>query len=173
MQQSHHNISFSTETLFSKVDYNLTTTAFPFSKERYTVCSSLFSGTLLFHFLQLRSENHCFYFTGQAIVKAVTSGSKKFFLGTDSAPHERTRKESSCGCAGIYSAPVALSLYAKVFDEVSFVTSDSLLFIVWDFLMFIFTSLTFRRVRLTSWKLLQASMDLISMASRETRQRSH
>ncbi|XP_056853471.1 dihydroorotase, mitochondrial-like [Raphanus sativus] len=53
----------------------------------------------------------------EAIVKAVTSGSKKFFLGTDSAPHERRRKESSCGCAGIYSAPVALSLYAKVFDE--------------------------------------------------------
>ncbi|XP_009136467.1 dihydroorotase, mitochondrial isoform X1 [Brassica rapa] len=53
----------------------------------------------------------------EAIVKAVTSGSKKFFLGTDSAPHERRRKESACGCAGIYSAPVALSLYAKVFDE--------------------------------------------------------
>ncbi|KAG2240441.1 hypothetical protein Bca52824_090759 [Brassica carinata] len=53
------------------------------------------------------------------IVKAVTSGSKKFFLGTDSAPHERQRKESSCSCAGIFSAPVALSLYAKVFDEVS------------------------------------------------------
>ncbi|KAL1201649.1 Dihydroorotase [Cardamine amara subsp. amara] len=53
----------------------------------------------------------------EAIVKAVTSGSKKFFLGTDSAPHERTKKEASCGCAGIYSAPVALSLYAKVFDE--------------------------------------------------------
>lgn len=67
---------------------------------------------------------HC---TGEAIVKAVTSGSKKFFLGTDSAPHERSRKESSCGCAGIYSAPIALSLYAKVFDEVNCVTSNSLL----------------------------------------------
>ncbi|KAK1261961.1 hypothetical protein QJS04_geneDACA020512 [Acorus gramineus] len=54
---------------------------------------------------------------GQAIVAAVTSGSKKFFLGTDSAPHERRRKECSCGCAGIYSSPVALSLYAKVFEE--------------------------------------------------------
>ncbi|KAL0727237.1 hypothetical protein Bca4012_023330 [Brassica carinata] len=53
----------------------------------------------------------------EAIVKAVTSGSKKFFLGTDSAPHERQRKESSCGCASMHSAPVALSLYAKVFDE--------------------------------------------------------
>ncbi|KAK2993670.1 hypothetical protein RJ640_009485 [Escallonia rubra] len=54
---------------------------------------------------------------GQAIMAAVTSGSKRFFLGTDSAPHERRRKESSCGCAGIYNAPVALSLYAKVFEE--------------------------------------------------------
>ncbi|OMO89023.1 Dihydroorotase homodimeric type [Corchorus capsularis] len=53
----------------------------------------------------------------QAIVSAVTSGSKKFFLGTDSAPHERRKKECPCGCAGIYSAPIALSLYAKVFDE--------------------------------------------------------
>lgn len=53
----------------------------------------------------------------EAIASAVTSGSKKFFLGTDSAPHERRRKECACGCAGIYSAPVALSLYAKVFDE--------------------------------------------------------
>ncbi|KAK9685027.1 hypothetical protein RND81_10G250300 [Saponaria officinalis] len=53
----------------------------------------------------------------QAIVSAVTSGSKRYFLGTDSAPHERRRKESSCGCAGIFNAPVALSLYAKVFEE--------------------------------------------------------
>lgn len=48
----------------------------------------------------------------------MTSGSRKFFLGTDSAPHERGRKECACGCAGIYNAPVALSLYAKVFEEV-------------------------------------------------------
>ncbi|XVF14581.1 hypothetical protein REPUB_Repub09cG0073200 [Reevesia pubescens] len=54
---------------------------------------------------------------GQAIVSAVTSGNKRFFLGTDSAPHERQRKECPCGCAGIYNAPVALSLYAKVFEE--------------------------------------------------------
>lgn len=54
----------------------------------------------------------------QALVAAVTSGSKRFFLGTDSAPHERQRKECSCGCAGIFNAPVALSLYAKVFEEV-------------------------------------------------------
>uniref|UniRef100_A0A803QJG5 Dihydroorotase, mitochondrial n=1 Tax=Cannabis sativa TaxID=3483 RepID=A0A803QJG5_CANSA len=53
----------------------------------------------------------------QAIVSAVTSGSKRFFLGTDSAPHERRRKECSCGCAGVFNAPVALSAYAKVFEE--------------------------------------------------------
>lgn len=57
---------------------------------------------------------------GQAIVSVVTSGSKRFFLGTDSAPHERRRKECPCGCAGIYNAPVALALYAKVFEEVNF-----------------------------------------------------
>ncbi|CAM8985428.1 unnamed protein product [Rhodiola kirilowii] len=60
----------------------------------------------------LKRETH-----RRAIVAAVTSGSRKFFLGTDSAPHERRKKESTCGCAGIYSAPIALSLYAKVFEE--------------------------------------------------------
>ncbi|KAL2328203.1 hypothetical protein Fmac_021630 [Flemingia macrophylla] len=53
----------------------------------------------------------------QAIVSAVTSGSKRFFLGTDSAPHDKRKKECACGCAGIYNSPVALSLYAKVFEE--------------------------------------------------------
>lgn len=62
----------------------------------------------------------CFAHLGQAIVSAVTSGSKRFFLGTDSAPHERHSKERPCGCAGIFSAPVALSLYAKVFEEVTY-----------------------------------------------------
>lgn len=58
-------------------------------------------------------------YTGQALVSAVTSGSKRFFLGTDSAPHDRRKKECSCGCAGIYNAPVALSAYAKVFEQVN------------------------------------------------------
>ncbi|KAL6286524.1 hypothetical protein ACE6H2_010914 [Prunus campanulata] len=77
--------------------------------------NSLFQGGLQPHnycLPVLKREIH-----RQAIVSAVTSGSKRFFIGTDSAPHERRRKESSCGCAGIYSAPVALSLYAKVFEE--------------------------------------------------------
>ena len=49
--------------------------------------------------------------------RAATSGSPKFFLGTDSAPHARHAKESSCGCAGIFNAPVAMEAYATVFDE--------------------------------------------------------
>lgn len=53
----------------------------------------------------------------RAIRRAATSGSPKFFLGTDSAPHARYAKESSCGCAGIFSAPVALEAYATVFEE--------------------------------------------------------
>lgn len=48
---------------------------------------------------------------------AVKSGSKKFFLGTDSAPHEQHRKESACGCAGCYSAWSALELYTQLFDD--------------------------------------------------------
>jgi dihydroorotase len=51
-----------------------------------------------------------------ALRKVATSGSPKFFLGTDSAPHERHAKESSCGCAGILNAPYALESYAAVFD---------------------------------------------------------
>lgn len=52
-----------------------------------------------------------------ALVEAATSGDPRFFLGTDSAPHARTAKESSCGCAGIYSAHAAIEFYAQVFDE--------------------------------------------------------
>lgn len=49
--------------------------------------------------------------------RAATSGSPKFFLGTDSAPHEVDAKESACGCAGIFNAPVALESYARTFEE--------------------------------------------------------
>jgi dihydroorotase len=51
-----------------------------------------------------------------ALRKAATSGSPKFFLGTDSAPHGREAKESSCGCAGIFNAPFALESYLAVFE---------------------------------------------------------
>jgi dihydroorotase len=53
----------------------------------------------------------------RAVRTAATSGSPKFFLGTDSAPHTRDAKESGCGCAGIFNAPFALESYATVFEE--------------------------------------------------------
>jgi dihydroorotase len=52
-----------------------------------------------------------------ALRKAATSGNPKFFLGTDSAPHLVADKESACGCAGIFSAPIALESYATSFEE--------------------------------------------------------
>jgi len=51
-----------------------------------------------------------------ALRRAATSGSPKFFLGTDSAPHTREAKESACGCAGIFNAPFALESYLAVFE---------------------------------------------------------
>jgi dihydroorotase len=60
----------------------------------------------------LKREEH-----REALVEAAISGNPKFFLGTDSAPHPRTLKEASCGCAGIYTAHAAIELYATVFEE--------------------------------------------------------
>ena len=59
----------------------------------------------------LKRESH-----RQALLKAATSGSPKFFLGTDSAPHARSAKEAACGCAGCYTALHALELYAEAFE---------------------------------------------------------
>ncbi len=53
-----------------------------------------------------------------ALLQAATSGDAHFFLGTDSAPHARTAKESDCGCAGIYTAHAAIELYAEAFEQV-------------------------------------------------------
>ena len=53
----------------------------------------------------------------QALIEAATSGRAKFFLGTDSAPHAQHAKESSCGCAGSYTAHAAIELYAEVFEQ--------------------------------------------------------
>ena len=60
----------------------------------------------------LKRETH-----REALIQAATSGSNKFFLGTDSAPHPQDSKETSCGCAGIYSAHAAIELYAEAFDN--------------------------------------------------------
>ena len=59
----------------------------------------------------LKRERH-----REALLEAATSGNPKFFLGTDSAPHARERKETACGCAGIYTAHAALELYAEAFE---------------------------------------------------------
>jgi len=60
----------------------------------------------------LKRETH-----REALLEVATSGSRKFFLGTDSAPHARGDKESACGCAGIFSAHAAIELYAEAFEE--------------------------------------------------------
>jgi len=60
----------------------------------------------------LKREEH-----RQALLKAATAGSSKFFLGTDSAPHAKGAKEHACGCAGCYTALHAMELYAQAFDE--------------------------------------------------------
>ncbi|WP_286239389.1 dihydroorotase [Neptuniibacter halophilus] len=52
----------------------------------------------------------------EALIKAATSGSKQFFLGTDSAPHMKHAKEAACGCAGSYTAHAAIELYAEAFE---------------------------------------------------------
>ncbi|HEY2540962.1 MAG TPA: dihydroorotase [Stellaceae bacterium] len=53
----------------------------------------------------------------RALRRAAASGDRRFFLGTDSAPHAQSTKETACGCAGIFTAPTALELYAEVFEE--------------------------------------------------------
>lgn len=55
----------------------------------------------------------------EALLNVVKQGNAKFFLGTDSAPHAVTDKESACGCAGVYSAPYALPLYAEIFESLN------------------------------------------------------
>lgn len=55
----------------------------------------------------------------QALLAAAASGSKKFFLGTDSAPHAKDKKEAACGCAGSYTAHAAIELYAEAFESVN------------------------------------------------------
>jgi dihydroorotase len=77
--------------------------------------NALFAGGLRPHHYclpVLKAERH-----RHAVFAAATSGDDRFFLGTDSAPHDRRAKESSCGCAGIYSAPVGIEIYAEAFES--------------------------------------------------------
>jgi dihydroorotase len=53
----------------------------------------------------------------ESLIAAATSGNPKFFLGTDSAPHDKNEKESACGCAGVFSAHAAIELYAEAFEK--------------------------------------------------------
>ncbi len=70
----------------------------------------------------LRPHNYCLPVLKResdrvALLDAAVSGDPRFFLGTDSAPHERWTKEHACGCAGVYSAYAALELYAEIFEQ--------------------------------------------------------
>jgi dihydroorotase len=77
--------------------------------------NALFAGGMRPHLYCLpiaKRETH-----RQALRRAATSGDRRFFLGTDSAPHARPAKEAACGCAGVFTAMCALELYAEVFEE--------------------------------------------------------
>ena len=86
-----------------------------------TVHHLLYNRNSLFAGGRLRPHHYCLPVLKaephrQAILEVVAAGHPRFFLGTDSAPHARTAKESAAGCAGVYSAPAALELYAEVFE---------------------------------------------------------
>ena len=77
--------------------------------------NAMFSGGIRPHYYclpVLKRETH-----RAALITAATSGNKKFFLGTDSAPHTQHTKETACGCAGIYTAHAAIELYAEAFEQ--------------------------------------------------------
>jgi dihydroorotase len=77
--------------------------------------NALFTGGIRPHWYclpVLKREHH-----RKALVAAAISGSPKFFLGTDSAPHDKSAKENACGCAGCFTAPYALELYLQAFDQ--------------------------------------------------------
>lgn len=77
--------------------------------------NAMFAGGIRPHYYclpVLKRETH-----RMALLAAAISGSPKFFLGTDSAPHTQHSKESACGCAGIYSAHTAIELYAEAFEQ--------------------------------------------------------
>ena len=78
--------------------------------------NAMFSGGIRPHHYCLpilKREEH-----RQALVAAAISGNPKFFLGTDSAPHAQSAKETACGCAGMYTAHAAIELYAEAFETV-------------------------------------------------------
>ena len=80
--------------------------------------NDMFNGGIRPHYYCLpilkRSEDQ------EALIKAATSGNEKFFIGTDSAPHIKSRKESDCGCAGCFTGYNPIELYIDVFNPVSY-----------------------------------------------------
>ena len=77
--------------------------------------NAMFQGGIRPHYYclpVLKRETH-----REALISAATSGNPKFFLGTDSAPHATSAKETACGCAGIYTAHAAIELYAEAFES--------------------------------------------------------
>jgi dihydroorotase len=79
--------------------------------------NAIFTGGIRPHFYCLpilKRETH-----RQSLIAAATSGSSKFFLGTDSAPHAKGTKENACGCAGCFTAHAAMELYAEAFEAVN------------------------------------------------------
>jgi dihydroorotase len=79
--------------------------------------NAMFKGGIRPHYYclpVLKRETH-----REALVKVATSGNKKFFLGTDSAPHVQHTKENACGCAGCYTAHAAIEMYAEAFEQLN------------------------------------------------------
>jgi dihydroorotase len=78
--------------------------------------NAIFSGGIRPHYycLPILKREH----DRQALLGAATSGNPRFFLGTDSAPHERAAKENACGCAGMFTAHAGIELYAEAFESV-------------------------------------------------------
>ena len=105
-----------TEKAISFVEENSTQLAATITPHHlYINRNAMFNGGLLSDFYCLpvaKREHHRL-----ALREAATSGKKCFFLGTDSAPHLRSSKESSCSCAGIFNAPFALESYVQVFED--------------------------------------------------------
>jgi dihydroorotase len=79
--------------------------------------NAIFSGGIRPHYycLPILKREH----DRQALLRAATSGNPRFFLGTDSAPHEKGAKENGCGCAGMFTAHAAIELYAEAFESVN------------------------------------------------------
>jgi dihydroorotase len=114
------------------LEHITTTQGVDFVRDRHGVAPGRIGATITAHHLMInrsdmfrggiRPHLYCLPIAKRethrlALRKAAISGAGPFFLGTDSAPHEIAAKQSACGCAGVFSAPLAIQAYAQVFDE--------------------------------------------------------